>query len=85
LNHWADLISSAQADKLKETDLLPDFLTDIFVNLPDYTRPTKNADPKTIRSRDIPVAVHPSEELSRNHAIGFEIWRSTAGSGKLLV
>ena len=30
LRHWADLIASGRADDFKETDLLPDFLTDIF-------------------------------------------------------
>lgn len=39
LQHWAALIHSGQADKLKETDLLPDFLTDIFCTLLGYTRP----------------------------------------------
>ena len=31
LKHWADRINSGEADKLKETALLPDFLTDTFV------------------------------------------------------
>ena len=38
LRHWADLIASGRADQLKETDLLPDFLTDIFVNLLVFCR-----------------------------------------------
>jgi hypothetical protein len=33
LEHWADLIASGQADELKETALLPDFLTDFFCGL----------------------------------------------------
>ena len=40
LTHWAELIASGQADQLKETALLPDFLTDIFCGLLGYTRPT---------------------------------------------
>jgi hypothetical protein len=40
LEHWADLIASGQADELKETALLPDFLTDFFCGLLGYTRPT---------------------------------------------
>ncbi len=39
LKHWADLISSGQADKLKETELLPDFLTDVFGSLLGYAGP----------------------------------------------
>ncbi|MDB6025401.1 MAG: putative type modification enzyme [Verrucomicrobiales bacterium] len=39
LQRWADLISSGKADNLKETTLLPDFLTDIFCNLLGYTLP----------------------------------------------
>jgi hypothetical protein len=31
LDHWADLIASGQADELKETALLPDFLTEFFI------------------------------------------------------
>lgn len=30
LQHWAELISSGRADDFKESDLLPDFLTDFF-------------------------------------------------------
>ena len=33
LMHWADLIASGRADKLNEKELLPDFLTDFFVDL----------------------------------------------------
>lgn len=39
LKHWADLISSGDADKLKETELLPDFLTDVFGGLLGYAGP----------------------------------------------
>lgn len=56
LKHWADLISSGQADKLKETDLLPDFLTDIFVTLLGYTRPAESPDCYTL-SRETHVVV----------------------------
>jgi hypothetical protein len=37
LLHWADLITSGRADALKESELLPDFLTDIFGGLLGYT------------------------------------------------
>ncbi len=56
LQHWADLISSGQADKLKETDLLPDFLTDIFCTLLGYTRPAGSPDGYTL-SRETLVEV----------------------------
>jgi hypothetical protein len=39
LQHWAGLIASGRADDFKETALLPDFLTDIFCGLLDYTGP----------------------------------------------
>ena len=38
LTHWADLIGSGRADKLNEKELLPDFLTDFFVELLGYTK-----------------------------------------------
>src|SRR6266511_1213652 len=44
LQHWAELIASGRADDFKETDLLPDFITDIFCNLLGYTRPAGPAD-----------------------------------------
>ncbi|MCF7733026.1 MAG: hypothetical protein K9N23_15160 [Akkermansiaceae bacterium] len=56
LRHWADLIASGRADALKETDLLPDFLTDIFVNLLGYTRPAQAPDCHTL-SRETHVVV----------------------------
>jgi hypothetical protein len=39
LQHWADLITSGRADAFKESELLPDFLTDIFCGLLGYTGP----------------------------------------------
>jgi hypothetical protein len=56
LKHWADLIASGQANKMKETDLLPDFLTDIFCNLLGYTRPAGSPDLYTL-SRETHVEV----------------------------
>jgi len=43
LRHWADLLFSAQGEKFKEQELLPDFLTDFFCNLLGYTRPADGA------------------------------------------
>ena len=39
LQHWTDLIASGRADAFKETALLPEFLTDIFLGLLGYTGP----------------------------------------------
>jgi hypothetical protein len=44
LQDWADLIASGRADEFKESALLPDFLTDIFCGLLDYTGPVGPAD-----------------------------------------
>ncbi|HEX7859922.1 MAG TPA: N-6 DNA methylase [Verrucomicrobiae bacterium] len=56
LNHWADLITSGRADNFKETDLLPDFLTDFFCNLLGYTRPAGPTESFTL-SRETHVEV----------------------------
>jgi len=56
LQHWADLISSGRADQLKETDLLPDFLTDVFVRLLGYTRPAESPACYTL-SRETQIVV----------------------------
>ncbi len=39
LIHWADLITSGEADKLTEKQLLPDFISDIFGQVLGYTGP----------------------------------------------
>ncbi len=39
LAHWADLLASEKANRLKEQEILPDFLTDFFCELLGYTRP----------------------------------------------
>ena len=44
LTRWSELLSSAQADTLKEQELLPDFLTDIFRGVLGYTRAVDNKD-----------------------------------------
>ena len=48
LKQWADLILSGRADKIKETSLLPEFLTDIFCNLLGYTGPAGPTDRFTL-------------------------------------
>jgi hypothetical protein len=44
LGRWAALLASAQAETLKEQELLPDFLTDIFCGVLGYTRAVDNAE-----------------------------------------
>jgi hypothetical protein len=39
LDHWCELITSGRADSHNETQLLPDFITDIFLNLLGYRGP----------------------------------------------
>lgn len=56
LAHWAELIASGRADQFKETDLLPDFITDFFCNLLGYTRPAGPAQSFTL-SRETHVEV----------------------------
>lgn len=56
LQHWADLLASDRAHDFKETDLLPDFLTDIFCGLLGYTRPAGPTDSYTL-SRECHVQV----------------------------
>ncbi|MAC52274.1 MAG: type I restriction endonuclease subunit M [Gimesia sp.] len=48
LNDWAELISSGRADTIKETQLLPDFLTDFFYELLGYRGPAGGSDTYTI-------------------------------------
>lgn len=45
LQPWASLIASGRADELKETELLPDFITDIFCASLGYTGPAGPGNP----------------------------------------
>ena len=56
LQHWADLIASGKADAINEKALLPDFLTDVFLNLLGYTAPAGPSDTFTL-SRETHVEV----------------------------
>jgi SAM-dependent methyltransferase len=56
LQHWANLISSGKADSINEKALLPDFLTDFFLNLLGYTAPAGSSDTFTL-SRETHVVV----------------------------
>ena len=56
LRHWADLIASGRAEDFKETQLLPDFLTDIFGGLLGYSGPAGPAATFTLsRERHVEV------------------------------
>src|SRR5208282_3391919 len=58
LEHWAELIRSGRADQFKESELLPDFLTDFFCGLLGYTGPAEGADTYTVsRERHVEVEV----------------------------
>ncbi|MCG8583202.1 MAG: hypothetical protein MI757_00630, partial [Pirellulales bacterium] len=57
LDHWAKLIESGRANSFKEQELLPDFLTDFFVNLLGYRGPADGGDGFTI-SREKHVEVN---------------------------
>lgn len=56
LGRWAEMCLSGRADKFKEQELLPDFLTDLFCHVLGYTRPADNAARFTI-SREKHVQV----------------------------
>ena len=56
LQHWGELIRSGRADEFKESELLPDFLTDIFCGLLGYAGPTEAAETYTLsRERHVKV------------------------------
>lgn len=56
LGRWASLLGSVQADTLKEQELLPDFLTDVFCGVLGYTRAVDNGERYTF-SREKSVEV----------------------------
>ncbi|MFL5339061.1 MAG: Eco57I restriction-modification methylase domain-containing protein [Gemmataceae bacterium] len=47
--NWATLLASTKADAFKETELLPDFLTDLFVYLLGYVGPASGSDAYTLK------------------------------------
>jgi hypothetical protein len=49
IDHWADLIATGRADKLNEKELLPDFLTDIFVSFLGYLGPAGGSERYTLQ------------------------------------
>jgi hypothetical protein len=57
LADWAKLLGSKRAEAMKETELLPDFITDVFVRLLGYTGPATGADRYTLK-REATVEVN---------------------------
>ena len=49
LTHWAKLLASKQAEAMKETELLSDFVSDVFQQILGYTGPAAGADHYTIK------------------------------------
>ena len=53
---WAEMISSGHIDKFNETEILHDFLTEVFCDLLGYRRPTDNPEHYTFsREKHIQV------------------------------
>ena len=48
LTRWGTMLATGRADKFKEQELLPDFLTEIFCEALGYTRPADHPDRFTI-------------------------------------
>lgn len=51
LRRWARLLASARAEELTESELLPDYLTDVFYGFLGYGGPTPTGERYTL-SRD---------------------------------
>jgi len=48
LTRWGNMLATGRADKFKEQELLPDFLTEIFCDALSYTRPADHPERFTI-------------------------------------
>jgi len=53
LTHWTDLLASKAAEKMKETELLADFIRDIFGDLLGYTGPASGQPTYTIKRESL--------------------------------
>ena len=49
LGHWAKLLGSKDAETMKETELLPEFITDMFESVLGYTGPAAGSDRYTLK------------------------------------
>jgi hypothetical protein len=52
VRQWATLLAGPQANALKESELLPQFLTDFFQGLLGYSGPVDNPAPLHASARD---------------------------------
>jgi hypothetical protein len=55
LLRWRDLIESAKIDKFKETEILPDFISELFQDVLGYQSPADSPDRYTIRRENLVV------------------------------
>jgi hypothetical protein len=55
LARWSEMVTTGEADRFNETELLPDFLTDVFLDLLGYLRPADG--PRYTFSRERHVEV----------------------------
>jgi len=53
LKRWRDLIDSARIDKFKETEILPDFISEVFQAVLGFESPVQNPDRYTIRRENL--------------------------------
>src|SRR5215218_2718997 len=53
LTGWVKLLASPKAAKMKETELLPDFIRDVFGNTLGYTGPADGAADYTIKRESL--------------------------------
>jgi hypothetical protein len=56
LDNWAKKLRGGKLDKLNETQLLPDFITDVFADVLGYVGPAGEKDTYTLR-RETPILV----------------------------
>ena len=68
IQSWAELLAPKAADRFKEQELLPDFLTDVFTSVLGYARPTDNPARYTI-SREQYVEVDGKFALLRQKKV----------------
>src|SRR6266404_5959594 len=78
LVNWAALLASTKADDFKETELLADFLTDVFAHLLGYVGPASGSDSYTLK-REATVEV---DGKFADAVIG---WFSSAGAAPKFV
>ena len=61
LGKWNELLSSNAAERMKETELLPDFLSEIFGSLLGYAGPASGAPVYTLKRESLVQVDEPAE------------------------